>query len=221
MRKTDSIKIQSLPKEEVRLTCLTLVESVNLMQERSSYFGFIKLVLLKISNLDNVQVENMTIQDAIALIVYYRMYFWDDEIITESPALCPSDFIGGYDDEIKRDELFIRIGDYRFTPFITVKKAIEAELFCQSSGDIKNLRFYILGSGCTKTIKDGVDTIMSLMANSKDIGLLKQYDSLVGELSNITLTLTHDSGKISIISENGGEPIALPFQGSLLLSFGL
>ncbi len=220
LKKTDSIEIQSLPNTDVVLTCLTLMESISLQQERSSYFGFIYTALNKISNLDEKQLGQITIQDAIALLVYYRMYFWDDTDITEEPVLKPSDFIDKYNKEMKKDTT-ITIKEYRFTPFITLKKAIEAENFCNSYGDIQNLRFYVLGAGCTKTLKDGVDTMKALQANSEDIGLLKQYDALIGELSNITLSLTHDSNKIAIIAEHGGERIALPFQGSLFTSFGL
>ena len=218
--KTNSIEIQSLPNTDVVLKCLTLMDSISLQQKRTSYFGFIREVLVEISNLDDRQLDRITIQDAIGLLVYYRMYFWDDMDITEDPVLGPSDFIGTYNKEINKD-ITISIREYRFTPFITLKKAIDAENFCNTYGDIENLRFYIMGAGCTKNLKDGVDTIKSLMANSKDIGLIKQYDVLIGELSNITLSLMHSSNKIAIVAEQGGEPIALPFQGSLFTSFGL
>ena len=219
-KKTDSIELQSLPKVEVVLSCLTLMEAISLQQEKSSYFGFIRKSLYEISNLDDRQLDEISIQDAISLLVYYRMYFWDDMDITESPVLKPSDFIGSFNQEVKKD-VYITIKNYRFTPYITLKKAIDAETYCNTMGDIKNLRFYILGAGCIKTLKDGVDTIKSLNADSKDIGLLKQYDALVGELSNVVLSLTDSSNKISIICEQGGGLVALPFQGSLFTSFGL
>jgi hypothetical protein len=140
--------------------------------------------------------------------------------ITDPPVLSPSDFIGSFDEDLSKDSKYITIGEYRFTPFISLGKAIEAENYCNTLGEIRNLRFYIMGAGCTKTLKDGVDTIKALMANSEDIGLLKQYDELIEEVSNIKLSLT-DNNKISIVCEHGGERIALPFQGSLFLSFGL
>ncbi len=220
-KKSEALEIQSLPNVDVILECLTLIQSIELQQQKSSYFGFIHKALSEITNLDPAQLERITIQDAIALLVYYRMYFWDDMDITESPILKPSDFIGKYDKEQNKDSKYITINNYRFSPFITLKSAIEAENYCTSMGDISNLRFYIMGAGCTKTLKDGVDSITSLMATSEDIGLLKQYDAMIEEVSNIRLCLTHSSNKISIVCENGGELIALPFQGSLFLSFGL
>ena len=219
-KKTDSILLQSLPNSEVILSCLTLMDAISLQQEKSSYFGFIRKAIYEISNLDDRQLDEISIQDAISLLVYYRMYFWGDMDITESPVLKPSDFIGSFNKEIDKD-VFINIGEYRFTPYIKLKQAIDAEVYCNTMGDIKNLRFYILGAGCTKTLKDGVDTMKLLNADSEDIGLLKQYDILIGELSNITLSLTDSSNKISIVCEQGGGFVALPFQGSLFTSFGL
>ena len=219
-KKTDNIQLQSLPKVEVVLSCLTLMDAISLQQSKSSYFGFIRKAIYEISNLDDRQLDEISIQDAISLLVYYRMYFWDDMDITESPVLKPSDFIGSFNKEVKKD-IFITIKDYNFSPYITLKKAIDAETYCNTLGDIKNLRFYILGAVCTKTLKHGVDTMKSLNANSEDIGLLKQYDVLIGEISNIVLSLTDSSNKISIICEQGGGLVALPFQGSLFTSFGL
>lgn len=220
IKKTDNIELQSLPNVDVVLHCLTLVESISLQQEKSSYFGFIGKVLDQVSNLDRNQIDKITIQDAVSILVYYRMFFWSDMDISESPKLAPSDFIGEYGKDVNKDT-HINIGDYRFSPFISLKKAIEAETYCNTLGDIKNLRFYIMGAGCTKSLKDGVDTIKALMANSEDIGLLKEYDALIGEPSNIKLSLVDGSNRIAILSEHGGGLIALPFQASLFTSFGL
>lgn len=222
MNKTAEIEIQSLPKFGVVLHRLTLMESISLARQKTDYFGFLKRVISEISNLDEMQTDHITIQDAIALTVFYRMYFWSDLVISDETNLRPSDFIGSYDKEENIDNVTIRIGDYRFSPKITLKKAVDAERYCASLGDIENLRFYIMGAGCTrKGIKDGIDTIMSLMDDSDDIGLLLAYNELIGTLSNITLSFMDGDGKISIISEKGGERYSLPFRGSRFFTFGI
>ncbi|NOR58049.1 MAG: hypothetical protein GQ474_05950 [Sulfurimonas sp.] len=221
MNKTQAIKLQSLGEHDVFLHRLTLVESISLSRQKDSYFGFLQRVVTEISTLDPMQIERMTIQDAIALTVYYRMYFWNDMSITEGESLSPSNFIGAYSDELKEDSFIINIGEYRFSPFISLRDAIDAERYALSVGDIDNIRFYIMGAGCTrKGYKDGVDTLLSLMDGTDDVGLLLQYDKMISEISNINLTFMQGEGKISILTQ-GGEPMALPFWGSRFFSFGI
>lgn len=221
MNKTDPLKIQSLANVDVILKRMTLIESMELAKQKSNYFGFLHKVVMQISNLDEMQINQMTIQDAIALTVYYRMYFWNDMVISDDAGLSPSNFIGNYE-EANKESTFIKIGDYRFSPFITMKDAIEAEVYCSSMSDLPNLRFYIMGAGCTrKGIKDGIDTITGLMDGSEDIGTLLQYDSMIASLSNINLTFMSGDGKISILTQGGDERYALPFWGSRFFTFGI
>lgn len=223
INKTEPILIQSLPKNETVLHRLTLMESIDLSKKKTSYFGYLKDVVLAISNIDEMQMKFLSIQDAIALTVYYRMYFWDDMPVTEEPELKPSDFIGGCDMKFDKDASIVKIGDFRFSPMITMDKAIEAERFCASMNDIPNLRFYIIGAGCTKSVKDGIDAIKSIMDGSKEVGTLIKLDSMMGTLSNISLTMLSEDGKIAILSngQGGEERYALPFRGSRFLAFGI
>ncbi|MFT7880430.1 MAG: hypothetical protein ABXS91_08560 [Sulfurimonas sp.] len=219
--KTEEILLQSIPKFGVILKRLTLMESINLSKQKTDYFGFLKRVIESISNLDEMQIANITIQDAIAMTVYYRMYFWGDMEISDNGGLSPSDFIRSCGSE-EIDKSTVRIGDYRFSPAIRMKDAIDAERYCASVGDIANLRFYIMGAGCTrKGVKDGIDTIKSLMDDSNDIGALLAYNELIGTLSNIELSFMDGDGKISIVAEKGGERFALPFRGSRFFTFGI
>jgi len=220
MNKTESILLQSLPKYEVVLKRLTLIESINLSKKKSGYFSYLKKVVKNISNLDDRQINSITIQDAISLTVFYRMYFWDDAIISDDANLSPSDFINKAPDEESIKQ--IRIGDYVFTPKILMKDAIDAETYCGSLGDIENLRFYILGAGCTRSgVKDGVNTLLSLMDSSEDVGLLIKYDNMIGDISSIKLTFLGEDAKISLLAEKGGEQYALPFHPSRFFTFGI
>lgn len=225
--RTPPLKIQSLPKAEVILIRLTLMDSIELSKKKEGHFAYLRRVLVKISNLDPKQIGLITFQDAVSLVIYYNMYFWGDSPISTDGNLMPSDFIGSVDEEIDKKSTFVVMGEerYRFSPFILLTDAIKAETQAVTRNDTDNIRFYLFAAGCQKSLSAGVKTIMSLKDSSEDIGLLLAYNDLIGRVSNVTVTLLDDNEEnksgVSVFADKGGERYALPFLRSRFLTFGI
>lgn len=227
MKQTVPIALASLPNQEVVLTCLTVKETEEILAYQDSYFQYIFEILDKVSNLARKDIEKLYLGEAFALLIYYRMYFWDDIPIASVDGengevdLLPSDFIGGEEGIDAGTEY--KIGEYKFTPFITLNKAITAERMALRNPQTasKHLKTYVLASGCTKSLQHGIKAIEEAHVTPDTLGALKSLSDDVGRLSSCTIDLLSSDGKINVVANKGGELYALGFRGSQFFSFWL
>lgn len=226
MKRTLPIDLASLPKSEVVLTCLTVKETEEILAYKDSYFRYIFEILDKVSNLSRKELEHLYLGEAFALLIYYRMYFWDDIPIAsvdgengEVVDLLPSDFIGTEENVGAGTEY--KIGEYKFTPFITLGMAIAAERMALRNPKTasKHLKTYVLASGCTKSLQHGIKAIEEAHVTPVTLGALKTLSDDVGRLSPCTIDLLSSDGKINVVANKGGELYALGFRGSQFFSF--
>ena len=89
----------------------------------------------------------------------------------------------------------------------------------QSGDYVNNIRRYVLGAGCKKGVKDGIDTLDNIEANATSLGQFEAYREEIKKHSSIRVDMMHPSNTI-VIETQGGEPIvALGFRGSLFFAF--
>ncbi|MGW8169638.1 MAG: hypothetical protein ACWGHH_06505 [Sulfurovaceae bacterium] len=216
MRKTNEITLQSIEKT-ISLRCLTVKEVGNLTTLKDGFFSVIKEVLQKISQLKDADFNRITMQDAVALVVYYRAFFWDNYEVSDDPILYPSDFISTKEN-IELNKTY-RVQELEYRANISLNRAIQAEDFARASGDIKNLRYYLMGAGYIGELKDGVDAILGAYADALMLGELIEYNEAIKSISPITLDLLDSSEKIVLLANGGSSLVALPFRSSRFFSF--
>lgn len=220
-RESEPIELSSAEGVDVVLNCLTVEKAESLLSKKNRYFQYIFDILKEVSNLGDQQLKKLSIQDSISLLVYYRMYFWDDaEVATgaNGKPISPSDFIRAEEDSGKKQ--YFKVGNkYTFSPIITLGDAISAEKLALQSGDYKgNLRRYIIAAGCTKGIEAGLETLNDLEANAETLGQYIRYNEALSKVSPVQVDFMHKDGAIMIVTQ-GGEPTALPFRGSIFFTF--
>jgi len=214
-----NISLSSLKDTNVSLHSLTVSEAEKLLRSPMPYFIYIRKILEKITNLNQKELDNVSIQDAMSVLVYYRMVFWGDEEIAKTEdgsSIKPSDFIGT---EEKEDDT-IEIGGYLFSPIITLANAIIAEEKAMKSSSYKdNLRLFVLGAGCKGGVDKGIKVMTSIDASPESLGNMIAYTNAIKTQSSINIDMIHPSLKI-MIETQGGEPImALGFRASLFFAF--
>lgn len=219
-QKTDTITLNSVPNFNIEMNSISIIESVAIAKQmdKLGLYEHIAVILQQVSNLDRRQIDNMLFQDAIALLLYHRMYFWDNFKLVESPELTPRDFI--HAEEVE-DEVITKIGKYRFTNKITLANAINAENFANKKGHPDYLNFYIMASGCTKSLEKGAETIMSLQDTEKDKDALYMYAHQLALVGNVKVNLILDTEKINIVAREELGDFALGFHDSRIFEYGL
>jgi hypothetical protein len=221
----NSLIIESLDNFRVQIKQFTLIGAIRFMGNMNSELPLSQLhhFLLKATNIDDRQVKQISLQDAITILISYRMFFDNIFPIVEHPKILASDLL---QHEKRTPPETILIGDYRFTPKLSLSNAIEAESTAHQRGDSHFLAYYLIAMSCTKGFKEGWETLLSLQDDAIGRGQIIHYNQEFGNIGVAKLDLLKDSvrgGKIykdlSILT--GGDAIAIGFQGSNLLIFGL
>ena len=184
---------------DFEIVSLTVRESLELTkkQKKLEFFGFLVEFIDAVTTLDQRQIKELKVQSAIAIMVYHRMYFWDNEVVSDNPVLTPKDFLrdGSYDEE------FINISGYRFSNIATLSQMADAERLCYLKGDSDLLCFYLLAGLCQKNLKSGLKAILDEQVDSQEYReSLKELNTKFSAVGSVSLDLLQDTGKISIRS---------------------
>lgn len=227
MQKSEPLKVSSVPNFEIYLHSINIKESIELakMGEKQGFYEQIKYVLENVSNLDNKQLESILLVDAVELLLFYRVFFWEDADLSLNPVLKPSDF---FHSERNSEEDFITIGEHRFTNQITLNGSISAEAYCLSKKHKNIMNLYVMASGCMKTLKRGIDTILDLDDNTENKDTLEEYNNMLSKVGGLKINFlpnTEDNvkeySKIALLTKEGTGNYALYPRDSNILEFGL
>ncbi len=145
---------------ELKVRPLTVRESISVLQEKETKtpFNFIKHILQQITTLQNNEIEIIDLSDAITIILFYRINFFDNLELSTSPSILPTNFINSNFNPNAED---IKIGDFKYTPKITLSQANDAYLFSKTQGDSDLLTLYLIASCSDKILKESVDNILN------------------------------------------------------------
>ena len=160
MFKTTELEINSLDTPVV-LTELTPRQAmeIGILSKAIPVFQFIYTVMQKISNLNQENLEKITVQDAVSLMIYYKATFEDNVEIGKD--LLATDFIVREKEEIEKDETVSIVGK-SFTPFLILSKAIEAEKMALSvnGNELAYLSLYAFGACYVGKVREGVNHLL-------------------------------------------------------------
>jgi len=167
--------------------------------DKLNFFEFVKMFLDKITSLDNRQINDMLFQDAITILVYYRMLFFDNESLTDDGETTPKSFLTQKPDY---KEKIIEIGGYRFTNLITLGKIADAEKFCYLNKSFDFMGLFLMMAGCLKSLQTGKNILFDNAIDTQEFReQVKQLDYLIGSVSNTRVSLLFDLENVSIVSD--------------------
>jgi hypothetical protein len=179
----------------------------------------------KTTNLDELQINNISLIDALTIVVFYRMTYHDMHPIVENPRIVASDLIRS---GAEQKEKLLVIGDYRFTTALTLQMAIESEDTAYQRADSNLLSYYLIANCCKKGFREGWETLV----NNKDDELIRgqiiAFNQLLGEQGDIKINLLiplQQQNKIeysiSLIQSGGVATNAVGFQHSNICTVGI
>lgn len=185
-------------------------------------FKSIEIMLQAILKKDDV--SDILIQDAFYYLLKFRMETFPTEEITTSgdTVLLALNFVH------KRDEVnkhtTITINGVRYSPFITIGKALSAESFAISRSDYSNLFLYIVASGISSgNVYKGIENIFNATYNKELVDSLNTFYEVFERIGSVKIRLNalfnidnQDERKIAILSNlslGGDAIIAVPFRG--------
>lgn len=202
---------------------------LDLLSKAIPVFQFIYIVLSKISDLSEKDLEKIIVQDAVALLLYYKATFDGNKVIgdTIDGELLPTDFSVRKESEIEKD-VTIEINGKNFTPFLTLKRAVEAEKMALgvNGNELAYLSLYTFGACYVGSVKEGVNHVLH---HTSSIEAQKQLDALneaLGKVSSIHIGFPKFQGRrrFNIIAHKESEKevraYALPFQETDFYRFG-
>jgi len=226
MFKTTRLEVSSLKDKEIILTELTAREAMelNLLSNAIPIFQFVYNVLAKISNLDEEDFKKIIVQDAIALLVYYKATFDKNKSIgeTEDEELLPTDFLRDDKEEVD-PKTTVEIAGKKFTPYLLLHKAIEAEKMAikVNGTELAYLSLYTFGACYVGNVKDGVRLVLNSSAIDIKEGL-EALNTLIGMVGGVSIGFPLFNGRrrFHIIAKKEVRAYALPFQDTDFCKFG-
>jgi hypothetical protein len=218
------ITLDSIGDFKVSMTQLTLIKAVRIMADSQITLPLKRVhnFILKVTNLDEQHLTKISLQDAIFLVVYYRMQFSNTFPIVEHPRILASDLI--HSSENKGS--LILIGEFRFNSQIPLLKAIEAEQIAYSRGDSHILSFYIIAMSCLKGFELGWKTLIEMKDDEHGRGQIVMFNQSFNE-GKVKLDLLREGKEGNRITKSlsliagGAANNAVGFHASNLLSYGI
>lgn len=183
-----------------KIRSLTFLESLSFSKKSKNlkFYKFLKEFILLVTTLDDRQVSEMLIQDAISIILFYKMTFWDNVELVE--GVTPRDLLF---QNVDYKEEFVNFQGYRFTNFITIDRAIKAEELCYARGKFEYESFYILASSCTKKVSNGIDILIENSEDSEETrNTIKLINYNISKVSHAKIDLIADFENVSCITQD-------------------
>jgi hypothetical protein len=201
---------------------------LGLLSKAIPVFQFIYNVMIKITNLEQKDLEKITVQDAVSLMIYYKATFENNIAIgeIEDGDLLATDFIIERKKQVDKKEV-VKIKGKNFSPFLVLSKAIEAEkmALAVNGNELAYLSLYAFGACYVGRVRDGVNHIL----NTPDLDIqqgLNQLNEMIGRVGAIRIGFPKFKGRrrFSIIAQKSdGEEVrayALPFQDTHFYDYG-
>lgn len=187
-------------------------------------------ILKAVSNIDKLSLQEISIQEAISIVVAYRMMSFNNHPMTsDASPLYPADFLIEYDDNYVRDGQLVSIesrdyGRVRFNPYITLANAIKAERDALIAQKTEMLGLFVLGAGCifessTKSnVVIGREVLLNMEYSDENIASLNTLNLLLSSVSNIEISLFQgiNDMRVLIAARKEGGSYVIPFRGSAL-----
>jgi len=188
---------------DLKLTIEPLSFKKSLMFAKNSdklnFFEFVKQFLDEVTSLDKRQINDILFQDAITILTYYRMLFFDNEPLTDDGETTPKNFLTQKPDY---EEKIIEIKGFRFTNLITLSKIADAEKFCFLNKGAEYMGLYLMMAGCLKSLNKGKEILFDNAIDTKEFReQIKQLDYIIGSVSHTRVDLLFDLENISIVSD--------------------
>jgi len=167
--------------------------------DKINFFEFVKKFLDEVTSLDFREIDELLFQDAISIMIYYRMLFFDNEPLSDD-GITPKDFLM---QKPNYDEKIMEIGGFRFTNLITLKKMAEAERFCYLNKEPEFMGVYLLCGACLKSLGKGKEILIDNAIDSKEFReQIKTLNFLIGSVSHTKIDLLFNLENISIVNQN-------------------
>ena len=216
--------LESIGDFKVSLTQLNLIKAIRLMADSQITLPLKRVhdFILKVTNLDEQHLAKISLQDAIFLVVYYRMQFSNTFPIVENPRILASDLI--HNGESKGS--LILVGEFRFNSNLPLLKAIEAEQIAYSRGDSHILSFYLIAMSCLKGFEIGWNTLINMKDDEHGRGQIVMFNQAFNE-GKVKLDLLREGKEGNRITKSlslltgGAANNAVGFHTSNLLTFGI
>jgi len=165
-----------------------------------NFFEFVKKFIDAVSSLDMRQIDDLLFQDAITIMTYYRMLFFDNESFSDDESSTPKNFLT---QKPNYDEKILEIDGYRFSNLITLKKIAEAERLCFLNKEPELLGVYLLAGTCLKSLGKGREILIDNAIDTKEFReQIKTLNLLVGAVSHTRIDLLYSLEHVSLVNSS-------------------
>lgn len=227
-------KLIEINSKKIEIRELSLLESINLsrLKKETPQFAFLELMLEKISNVD---VGAVSLQDAILILLYYRVFFFENEALgtykyTGSDKKINITNIHCLDAmrDCKINHVEMLINEEYFKTEILLADCLKAEFEATKDRKINLINLYIIASSCSSGFYKGKQSIIvNSKYNYNFINELINYNQALSKVHNIGLDLIESYSKINIettvyLNEKEGScRMVIPFLFSKVLKVEL
>lgn len=220
---TSPTLITSLKDYQVVMRQLSVGESLEIAHygRRNHKFLTIREFLNVSSNLGEEELKLISLQDAIALVVYYRMNFWNEVKLSSDVELKASDFIRAMPQPILKYVDFETNEEATLRCYTEVKLdlAISAYNECVYKGDLDKFGIYLMGASSSIGAKIGANILLNLPLDTDIQGKMTDWVLGFSSHSQVKLTIEDTKDILMISNPKGADSYSLPFLG--IISFSL